>query len=322
MNAHDPTENLSREDCFPRNQQTTPARSVGSPKGPNPTQPVKRENQPLDEQVLDRLVDGELSESEQQEVLRQLEAHPENWRRLALAFLEALMWKRELPSCVEFQRSPPTEMSKPTPASLFPFSHRLGSRKWAVLTIAGGILIAFLGGYFFRDLGVLGGFREREIPVVQGPTPNQREIQDAPLPGEVQSKSPNIPKSPQDQNLPKGPILAGKGEEVWRKGQEQPGREVASPAWEYVTLASGTGRDGIPEVVRVPVVPLPPGIRAWGQQSVSSIPEDIVQMLRRSGMEVSHSRRLVPLRMEDGRRVVIPVEQVELHHGPTLERYQ
>ena len=37
---------------------------------------------------IDQLVDGELTETQRAEVLRALEAHPEGWRRCALAFLE------------------------------------------------------------------------------------------------------------------------------------------------------------------------------------------------------------------------------------------
>ncbi len=51
---------------------------------------------PMDsESPLDRLVDGELSESDRSELLLQLEHEPEGWRRCALAFLEAQCWKQE-----------------------------------------------------------------------------------------------------------------------------------------------------------------------------------------------------------------------------------
>lgn len=44
---------------------------------------------PLADELLDRLVDGELSPSEQRTVLEQLELSPAHWRRVGLAFLEA-----------------------------------------------------------------------------------------------------------------------------------------------------------------------------------------------------------------------------------------
>jgi hypothetical protein len=45
---------------------------------------------------LDRLVDGELNETDRRELLLQFEREPEGWRRCALAFLEAQCWKQEL----------------------------------------------------------------------------------------------------------------------------------------------------------------------------------------------------------------------------------
>ena len=42
--------------------------------------------------VLDRLVDGELSPGERQQVLRWLDMREDGWRRCALAFLEAQTW--------------------------------------------------------------------------------------------------------------------------------------------------------------------------------------------------------------------------------------
>src|SRR5262245_4087716 len=44
---------------------------------------------PADELSFDRLVDGELSPAEYRDLLAGLDAAPEGWKRLALAFLEA-----------------------------------------------------------------------------------------------------------------------------------------------------------------------------------------------------------------------------------------
>jgi hypothetical protein len=50
----------------------------------------------FDPQILDRLVDGELGESERREVLQTLERQPDGWRQCALAFLEAQSWGQSL----------------------------------------------------------------------------------------------------------------------------------------------------------------------------------------------------------------------------------
>jgi len=50
----------------------------------------------FDPQILDRLVDGELAETERREVLQTLERQPDGWRQCALAFLEAQSWGEAL----------------------------------------------------------------------------------------------------------------------------------------------------------------------------------------------------------------------------------
>lgn len=49
-----------------------------------------------DDAGLDRLVDGELSETERRALLSRLESEPGGWRRCALAFLEAQTWRQVL----------------------------------------------------------------------------------------------------------------------------------------------------------------------------------------------------------------------------------
>jgi anti-sigma factor RsiW len=59
-------------------------------------------NHPLDnhqpdtigmDRLIDRLVDGELTDRDRRALLVRLEAEPEGWRRCALAFLEAQNWR-------------------------------------------------------------------------------------------------------------------------------------------------------------------------------------------------------------------------------------
>jgi anti-sigma factor RsiW len=51
---------------------------------------------PVDDGLLDRLVDGELPDEERRTLLLRLEAEREGWRRCALAFLEAQSWREAL----------------------------------------------------------------------------------------------------------------------------------------------------------------------------------------------------------------------------------
>jgi len=49
-----------------------------------------------DDQLIDRLVDGELPETERRELLLRFENQPDGWRRCALSFLEAQVWRQAL----------------------------------------------------------------------------------------------------------------------------------------------------------------------------------------------------------------------------------
>jgi hypothetical protein len=51
---------------------------------------------PFADRLIDRLVDGALSESERRALLQRLDAEPDGWRRCALAFLESQAWHQAL----------------------------------------------------------------------------------------------------------------------------------------------------------------------------------------------------------------------------------
>jgi anti-sigma factor RsiW len=53
---------------------------------------------PIDEQLIDRLVDGELPNPARRDLLRRFETEPDGWRHCALAFLEAQTWRSSLDS--------------------------------------------------------------------------------------------------------------------------------------------------------------------------------------------------------------------------------
>jgi len=66
-------------------------------------------NDPL---VLDRLVDGELTDAEERAVIAQLSQTPDGWRRCALAFLEARCWQRAAQHVQELS-DPQQNLAKP-----------------------------------------------------------------------------------------------------------------------------------------------------------------------------------------------------------------
>ncbi len=89
---------------------------------------------------FDRLVDGELSASEYQKLLKQLDERPALWRHCALAFLEAQAWRNEMSAIRRGQEmaaaSPPM-----VPAAALPM------RRWLqLLAIAASFVLAFVAG--------------------------------------------------------------------------------------------------------------------------------------------------------------------------------
>jgi hypothetical protein len=105
--------------------------------------------------LLDRLVDGELSEADRRELLLQLEHEPEGWRRCALAFLEAQCWEQELTLVArapEHSAAPTVAASQALAQPAAPASQRSTWRQYVATTLAVGacFLIAMALGTMFR----------------------------------------------------------------------------------------------------------------------------------------------------------------------------
>jgi hypothetical protein len=114
------------------------------------------------ENQIDRLVDGEMNETDRRELLLQFEREPEGWRRCALAFLEAQCWKQELGFV---SRSAEAVRSEPSPALANPASVRTSTSTWpstwrqklaTALTMGACFLIALALGLSWRGNGAGG----------------------------------------------------------------------------------------------------------------------------------------------------------------------
>jgi hypothetical protein len=53
---------------------------------------------------------------------------------------------------------------------------------------------------------------------------------------------------------------------------------------------------------------------AWLQKMPSAIPEDVLQALNRTGHQVQQRREVIPVPMKDGRRLMVPVDQVDVQY--------
>jgi hypothetical protein len=103
----------------------------------------------FDDRLLDRLVDGELLDTERRLLLQRLEAEPDGWRRCALAFLEAQAWHDSLGPATDsvVDRSIAATAAAPT----IPAPRRLGGRLFASFSaLAACVAVAFALGWSMR----------------------------------------------------------------------------------------------------------------------------------------------------------------------------
>jgi len=220
---------------------------------------------PEDQLLLDRLVDGELTESERHELLLRLERSPDGWRRCALAFLEAQAWRGEARALLN-ERAQASE-----PVGAFTVSAAGGAKSnwsrlgiWLPLATAAGFLLAVGSIKWFDDtsgaIGPAGG------PVATAPT----------------------------EAVPQATLAGGRSDDNLR-----------------LVVAPGPG--GERRVVDVPLVESERMNEAlFGPWSQPQLPPEVLRMLEQNGNQVVRERRLMPFDLEDGRRVVVPMDQLEI----------
>lgn len=233
----------------------------------------------IDQHLLDLLVDGELDESKRRELLARLDDTEDGWRRCALAFLENQCLGTELG---HLARVPPAEASR---KKLTDRSSFLG-RHWGTLAaMAVSFLVALaLGvswrGLFLPDAGLI------------SPGMDVADV-DAPVSPDF---SDGLPDTPQ--------IVAA---DAAHAPEDDPG------AWQMVSFAMPNGSNEA-ETIRLPAVERDTLDDAWLDDLPQAIPPDVIRTIENSGAQIRGQRRLLPLRMKDGRRLVVPVDQVELQY--------
>jgi hypothetical protein len=97
------------------------------------------------------------------------------------------------------------------------------------------------------------------------------------------------------------------------------GADPRSP-WRAVTVSVGDPWfSGQP--VRVPATERESIDEAWLRGFPEAIPRDVLGALERTGHRVENQRRLVPMPLQDGRNLVVPVDQVDIRYvgGPAYQ---
>jgi hypothetical protein len=243
----------------------------------NPTDEHPPEHLPtLDDRRFDLLVDGELPEAERRNLLSTLDDLPGGWRRCALAFLEAQSWKDEMGGMRrETVSAPPSARS--AGRSGFPRG------TWGtLLAMATCFLVALALGLALDAVWQSDeGLPSAPIQVaVDERAPETEPVVEPLLDADPALPAPAAP--PDDQ-------------------------------WQFVTVPVGPSRDGA-RSIRVPARQRDRIDSGWPGQFAPMVPDDVLQAFQRSGHQMRRNRRLMPFDLDDGRRVIVPFEEVEFHY--------
>ncbi len=235
----------------------------------------------IDPALLDLLVDGELSDPERRELLERLDCVPGGWRSCALAFLDAQCWRESL-SPLPREQAPPVAARAPSSRP------RRAVGLGTLLAMAASFLLALGLGLAVRSAWFAGA--QSGGSLAGGP---------------AEAESPRLP--PQGESpLPSAPQLAKED----RRGPPAAPEAPAGKSWETVRV-NLPGRLGEGQI-DLPVTPAERLDESWLRPA--PLPDDLREGLRRMGYEIRQHRELVPAPLDDGRRVVMPVDQVEIRY--------
>jgi hypothetical protein len=219
-----------------------------------------------DDELLDRLVDGELAETERKALLEDLDRRTDGWRRCALAFLEA----QTFGTVFREHLNAPAPVEQPT---VVPYvaPRRESNTEWGrILAAAASFLIVCSAVMWYR-----GGFNKPDIG--------------APL-TDVATTMP----------IPTGPAPAVQGP------------MVRGTPTEMVSLTMPGDKPGQQQTVQLPLVDGRSVDASALRQPQGIMPQNVVQTLQQMGHQVQQQRQFVPVQLQDGRRVLFSVDQVEL----------
>lgn len=111
-------------------------------------------------------------------------------------------------------------------------------------------------------------------------------------------------------------IRLGSHDSPGRNGTDQADRAQSARSndpWHMVTL-TGQDSSGNRQSVQLPAREEKSLDPSWWQPGSPAIPEDVRRALQASGHQIRQSRQFLPVPMQDGRRLVVPVDQVDVDY--------
>ncbi len=225
-----------------------------------------------EQRVLDRLVDGELGQFERHQLLAALDDEPGAWRRCALAFLESQNFRWQL-SRLKADATL-TNVRSAGDVQTLPLARR-GSFWGMCLAVAASLMLAFGLGTRFS---VSPSAAPSTIAAATPTTATPAAVTDSQLVSD--SPEDNEHLAIDDINDPETVTLALDGEDAGK--------------------------------IELPVAVASASDAQWLDELESDAPSGLFEKLKAAGLDVVRRHRLFPVDLSDGRRLVVPVEQVDI----------
>lgn len=222
--------------------------------------------------LLDLLVDGELADDERRELLAWCEREPDGWRRCALAFLEAQNWSQVLGTLTRPARQ----------------SHAV-DRRAARGVAAPVVRPAYLQPRQWRTMLVMAA--SVALAFTLGVW-----VRDA---GKVERIA--------DERIAEERLAPHGSTAVRLVESKSPPRLSNRPE-----QGSSQAEVGVGGPLRAANDIQLPAADDWLVAEPSAMPSEVRRALERMGHRVQQRRELVPYRLQDGRRVMVPVDRVEV----------
>jgi hypothetical protein len=247
------------------------------------------------QELIDRIVDGEMSPDELRKALEQLNAAPDLWRQCALSFLEAQAWRealRPMAKDVTLDQSP----SEETFAGRSDWTLEAGPvirvaapprRRIRSILAAGIGLVAFSLGWIGHELRSRIEAPNTALIPLQIGSPALRE----------QAKG-DLTPTPFSEPLRPGSLAGLPTDRLPTV------REVAR-------LRIGTGGETPAEV---PILAGPGISERWLLEQPAPVSEHDRAVWQRQGYQLQQQRRFVSVLLEDGRRAAVPIDHVQVRY--------
>jgi len=249
-----------------------------------------KQDLPIDDHEIDLLVDGELNEQRRRELLTGLDKTSDGWRRCALAFLEYQCWRQTCGSANADLKSKPTTASLAParkPGDSKPGDGTQYRRRPGAVAKAAGMLMAMAASFLFA-LGLGSMIWNADQQGHLGTSGGQQQAG-------ISAAQIATPTNPHDGSLVHDTkvVLPGK--------------------YQTVTITDKRP-DGTKRSIQLPAVVQNSIDETRLRETPFAIPTELVQSFQKAGHNVRQSRRLVPFRMKDGRRLVVPVDQLDVRY--------